>query len=109
MGKKYNGVYYHDGASDELIKVLDHARKNTIRVKLLYGDKELNTVWKHSETGYIHVTRSKEPEPVILYSNGKFAGANQIMEQHIVRVEYANKKDGGTLWEYEKQEVNLYV
>lgn len=100
MLKEYAGLYYNINIPQALIECLHYVRVNNIRIRILYGDHKLNTIWRHTECGYIHKTASLQPQPVILYNTGKFTGANQLLENCIMRIEYANKKDGGILYEY---------
>lgn len=91
---------YYENIPDSLINALEYARLNNIRIRILYGDPILNKIWQHEEYGYIHKTAGDKPQPILINNNGKFSHPQQLYQDCIMQIEYANKKDGGILYEY---------
>lgn len=80
----------------ELMHVLTTARNLRKRVTLFYGDPKTGESW-HSETGYIQRGVDVRSVPLLVpYRNS--TGGGQIETDTVVRVEFANKKDGGVLY-----------
>jgi hypothetical protein len=80
----------------EMMGVLDTARNMHKRVTLFYGDPKTGESW-HSETGYIQRSTGAARIPLLVpYRNS--TGGGQIETDTVVRIEFANKKDGGVLW-----------
>lgn len=92
-----NGMGYKPGTQRELIRVLDTVRNLHQRVTLYFGEPTTGEHWWHA-TGYVHKSKQSDIQKPVLatYSN---TGAEQIIEtETIVRIEFANKKDGGELF-----------
>ena len=100
MPKMYRGFYFHDETPQDLMEALYYIHKNLLRVRILYGDKVLGTIWQHTEYGYIHKTSGDKPTLIIIHNTGRFTGTNQLLENCIMRIEYANKKDGNELYDF---------
>lgn len=100
-GMEVNGTTYKDETPEDVIRVLERARMARFRIRVDYGDTETGESWGESfdTTGY--VGRSMGPVKIpILVHNARSMGGGGILDHCIVRIEYANKRDGGVLYEH---------
>lgn len=75
--KVVDGTFYLDGASDELVQVLEKARKNHTRICLSYGDE--------LRSGYVGRTCGDFKVPILLH-NSRSLGGDCIIETLITEV-----------------------
>lgn len=81
-------IAYHVETSQEVIQALEFARKNRIRVKLYFGDKETGRDWceEHDTVGYIGMSRGHEARWPILVYNERSYGGGAILDHCILKV-----------------------
>ncbi len=72
------------------------------RFRLHYGDPETGKASGASVVGYIRrrLAGYKKPVAVVLHHLGNPRG-HEILANRIVKIEYANKKEGGVHWQHE--------
>lgn len=95
----FNGTYYHEETPDNLIRVLDYCRQNNIRVTVDYGDTKTKKSWNETYdiTGYIGRSTGKIKIPLLVYNSRSFGGSS-LLDNCILSIKYANKKQGGLLY-----------
>lgn len=106
--KMVNGTFYHDETSYEVIRILENARDPKriyhlkhvpYRLKISFGDTKTGKAWGDVETGYIGRSTGTIKIPLII-NNQKSTGGPALLDHCIVKIEYANKKDGGVLYQH---------
>lgn len=98
MGDKtYNvtpsGTYYHIETPNEIIKILENARINKIRIRLHYGDVKTGKDWneKYNVTGTLGRSMGPVKMPILLYNKRSISGP-AILDHCIVRIVTAEGK-----------------
>ena len=96
-----NGTRYDEDTPKELIDVLEQMRNLGVRIKLYYGDQTTGRDWEETcdIEGYVSRSTGKIKTPILVY-NARSTGGSGILTAHIVKIEYANKKQGLILWEH---------
>jgi len=99
--KIINGTSYHVETPIEVVKVLEYARANDIRIILNYGDTKTGRPWngEHDIKGYVGRSTGRNKIPLLIYSKRSFGGGGSILSHCILSIHYANKKDGGSLYQ----------
>lgn len=99
--KIVNGTYYDSNTPVELIKVLENIRNRGTRIKIAYGDQMTGRDWEetHDIAGYIGRSTGQVKIPLLMY-NQRSMGGGGILTASIVKIEYANKKQGGVMWQH---------
>lgn len=88
--KKYqvvNGTSYDPQTSDKVIEVLEHCRKNNIRIVLDYGDVNTGKSWGdiYGITGRIGRSMGPTKIPILLY-NRRSMGGGSILDHCIIGI-----------------------
>ena len=105
--KIINGTSYHIETPIEVVKVLEYARANDIRIILNYGNTKTGKSWNEEHdikgyvgraTGYVGRSTGSNKIPLLIYSKRSFGGGS-ILSHCILSIHYANKKDGGSLYQ----------
>ena len=94
-----SGTSYHAETPRIIIQVLERARKYHTRITVDYGDVKTGESWNEcfDVTGY--VGRSTGPVKVpLLVHNYRSMGGGSILDHCIISIRFANKKDGGFLY-----------
>ncbi|MCK4666869.1 hypothetical protein KAU33_08975 [Candidatus Dependentiae bacterium] len=96
-----NGTRYDEDTPEELIHVLEQVRNLGLRIKLCYGDQMTGRDWEETcdIKGYVSRSTGKIKVPILVYNTRNISGS-EIPTAHIVKIEYANKKQGLILWEH---------
>jgi len=92
-----NGMGYKPGAQREAIRVLDRVRNMRKRVTIYFGEPTTGEFWWHA-TGYVHKSKQVDIRKLVLATYGNTSAEQVIELDTVVRIEYANKKDGGELF-----------
>ena len=95
-GKRYkvsHGVYFYPKTSNELIELLIHLHKIDERLQFYWGDPETGLDWGeiYDVRGRLGVTTGKI-KMFILVNNKRSYGGSILLTDHIVRIDWANKK-----------------
>jgi len=98
-----DGTFYHEKTPEKVIQVLNrfmHDRE--VRLKLYYGDPETGVDWGESYDilGYIGRSTGDIKIPILVYNNKCYGGVS-ILDHCIVKIEHANKRKGGVLYQHE--------
>ena len=100
-----NGTSYGDKTHIKVIQVLERARVNGWRLRIVYGDAKTGRPWAEApefygatEEGYISRSCGQVKVPLAIY-NRRSMGGPSILTDAIVRVEHTNKRAGGILFD----------
>lgn len=82
-----SGIAYHAKTPDEIIEILEQARKNGKRIRLFYGDTKTGLDWcEESDTiGYVGHSTGEIKVPLLL-SRRNSIGGGAILDHCIVRI-----------------------
>jgi hypothetical protein len=69
------------------------------RLKIHYGDTMTGRAWGDVETGYVGRSTGTQKVPLLL-PNARSLGGAAILDHCIVKLEHANQKDGGILYQH---------
>lgn len=104
--KEYNGFYFHPETCQGVMDILtmfqfSTKNHNALRLRLYYGDNETGKDWQecHDTTGYIVRSTGSQKIPLLIYNKNCYGGGD-ILTHCIVKIEYANKANGGILWQH---------
>lgn len=90
---------FHPDTPDRVITLLCNARANRTRFKLYYGNLKTGELWGDVETCYVGRSSGQQKIPLAI-KNFCFIGGEVIFIYCIVKIEYANKKNGvRPLWD----------
>jgi hypothetical protein len=101
---EFNGTYYHKETDKNVIEVLDRfmncASFKCTRLKLYFGNVITGKDWGEENDciGYIGRSSGDIKIPILL-KNSKSTGGGSILDHCIVKIEYANKRCGGILYQ----------
>lgn len=89
----------------EIAEVIERARKYGWRIRVHYGDRNFGTDWGdlYDVTGYVGRSLGAGEHPIrvpLLLHNARSRGGSAILTKNIVRIRFANRKDGGDLWRH---------
>lgn len=77
------------------------AELNRLRIRVHYGDIETGQDWGDLYDVAGQIGRSVGPNRIrLLLANSRAIGGGAILESCIVRVRFANRKDGGDLYRH---------
>ena len=96
-----NGTSYYKGTDIKVMHILERIRKDHIRIKLSYGDINTGRDWNETNDiyGYVGRTCGKIKIPILLHNNNSMGGGT-ILTDCIVKIEYANKKNGKIIYKH---------
>lgn len=96
--KVVNGTYYHEDTNDKIVNALEHARNSRkFRLKIYYGDTKTGRAWGDISVGYIGRSTGMVKIPLLI-KNSRSMGGEGLLDHCIVKIEYANKKNGGVIY-----------
>ena len=96
-------THYHADTPKSLRDILEAIRLRGQRIRLYYGDTKTGKDWGdiYDVTGKI--SRSMGPCKIpILIHNSRSMGGGAILDHCIVRIRFANRKNGGDLYRHPK-------
>jgi hypothetical protein len=98
-----DGTYYDAKTPTAVVRALEHARKNGYRIRLAYGDRKTGKDWheRYEVVGYVHRSMGPQKIPILVYNKRAWGGSG-IMTDNIVKISFANKKDGGLIWKHSR-------
>jgi hypothetical protein len=104
--KEYNGIYYQENTSDEIVSLLDWIKENNIRVRFHWGDTKTGKDWgdRYDVTGTIGRSTGEIKIPLLIKSKRSIGGGH-LLDDCIVMIKYANKKQGGIIYKHPKYHI----
>lgn len=99
---------YRIKTSNEVIKVLEHCRRNRIRVKINYGNVETGKSWneENDTIGYISMCKGYEARFPILVYNERAYGGGSLLDDCILKI--TESKGGRILYQSEKFKPSIF-
>jgi hypothetical protein len=98
-----SGTAYHMDTPDELVAALERIRENRTRVRIYYGDSKTGRDWEESYDVFGTIGRSGGRLKIPLtINNSRSIGGVSLLDDAIVKIEYANTKQGGVIWQHPK-------
>lgn len=102
MKTKYqivNGTFYKSSTPRQVVEILERARKSGLRLQLDYGDAHSGRSWGETNDVEGRVGRSTGAVKIpLLVKRRDSTGGGAILDDCIVAISCANKKDGGVLY-----------
>jgi hypothetical protein len=101
----FNGTAYHNDTPNHIVKILEWARTRNQkpRLRVYYGDVETGRDWEEEHEVIRYVGRSTGSIKIPLLVNNKNShGGGGILDNCIVGIEYANRREGGVIYKHPK-------
>jgi len=98
-----NGTHYCSTTPPKIVSILEDARLAReggagYRLRIHYGDTATGRLWGDTDEGFIGRSTGKMKIPLILPLRSSTGGGG-ILVNSIVKIEHANKKNGGVLYD----------
>ncbi len=98
-----DGTAYHKDTPDQVVEILERLRNNGTRVRLYLGDAKTGRDWEEDYAVFGTIGRSGGRIKIpILLNNQRSIGGGSILDNCIVKIEYANKQQGGVMYQHPK-------
>ena len=99
MYKIVNDTFYKANTNDEIVKVLEWARMDHVRITVDYGDVKTGRSWgeAYDITGYVGRSTGEIKTPLLIH-NKRSLGGGGLLDDCILSIKYANKKQGGYIY-----------
>ena len=96
-------TYFHPETPQEIREILETARRKGTRIRVHYGDTVTGRDWEERYDVAGRVGRSMGPCKVpILLHNRRSMGGGAMLDHCIVRIRFANAREGGDLYRHPK-------
>jgi len=101
--KIVNGTYFNIETDDKVVKVLESARKNGTRVRLVLGNKDTGESWneEYDVSGTIGRSMGPHKVPLLIHSSRSIGGPS-VLDNCIIGIRHSNRKNGGWLYRHPK-------
>jgi hypothetical protein len=116
-----NGTWYDEHPHPEVYKHLENARSSGTRLKITYGDVKTGKSWEppsevkdprkkpswvrsYGALGRIGRSTGSQKVPLEITSS-RSMGGGALLTGSIVKIEHANKKHGGVIWQHPKYHI----
>ena len=97
--KIFGDTAYNIDTPDIIVNILEKARTSrAYRLKFYYGDNKTGTLWGE-EIGYVGRSTESIKIPLVIF-NSRSLGGPALLDHCIVKIEYANRKQGGVLYQH---------
>lgn len=95
------GTYYHAETPTVVCDILEESRISCKRLKIEYGDIKTGRLW--GDITICRVGRSTGSIKIPLeIKNSRSTGGGALLDNCIVKISHANKKDGGVIYDITK-------
>jgi len=95
------GTFYKKDTPIIVCDILEESRISKKRIKIHYGDTKTGKAWGDIVT--CHVGRSTGSIKIPLtIANSRSHGGGSLLDNCIVKIEHANKRDGGIIYNINK-------
>ena len=97
------GINYNKKTKDKIVNLLDDLYISRKRVRFYWGDTETGKDWGdcYDIVGRVCKTTGSVPISILVYNNRCFGGG-AILDNCIVKIEHANKNEGGIIYVHPK-------
>ncbi len=97
----YEGTSFRKGTPDQIKEIISMFMHSGTRLRLCLGDAVTGRDWEeeHDVEGYIGRSTGSIKVPILL-ANARSHGGGEILTTNIVKIQYANKKQGGVLYQH---------
>lgn len=92
-----NGTTYK--ALPELAQVIERCRTSGKRFQFHLGDSETGRAWGDVDIGRLGRSMGPIKIPIVLSNRRSIAGPG-LLDHCVVKIEYANKTEGGIVWQH---------
>ena len=94
-------TFYDERTSKQVRNILEKIRLHEHRVRLYYGDTKTGRDWEevYDVTGTLGRSTGPMKVPILLH-NIRSMGGGAILDHCIVRIRFANRKNGGDLYRH---------
>lgn len=92
-----DGTSFKEKTPENLRRILNNLRLRQTRVRIIYGDIKTGRKWGDEATGRIGRSTGQIKIPLILH-NARSLGGESVIDDCILEIHYANKKDGGIIY-----------
>jgi len=103
-GKDYkvvNETWYSEKTPDNIVTKLETHRLRGTRIRFHWGDKETGKDWGDTYDVEGRIGRSTGQIKIpLLINNSRSMGGGAILTDSIVKMRYANKKQGGIIYQH---------
>lgn len=98
-----SGTAYHYDTPDDLVEVLEGLRSRGTRIRIYYGSQDTGLDWEEQYDVFGTIGRSTGRIKIpLLIANSRSLGGGSLLDNAIVKIEHANKRDGGVIWQHPK-------
>jgi hypothetical protein len=99
--QEVNGTCYHLETSQEMINLLERLRNDQTRVRFHWGNPRSGKDWNDINDVAGRIGRSTGTYKIpLLIANNRSMGGGALLDHCIVKITYANKKQGGTIYQH---------
>ena len=98
-----NGTTYKAGP--ELAQVIERCRASGKRFRFHLGDPETGRAWGDVDVGRLSRSMGPIKIPIVLARRSSIAGPG-LLDHCVIKIEYANKSDGGVFWKHQAYQAN---
>jgi hypothetical protein len=97
----YGTFWCHEKTSEKIAQILSDLYYKDTRIRLHYGNTETGKDWEeeYDTTGRIGRSTGHKKIPLLAY-NRRSLGGGEVISHCIVRIQHANKKDGGDIYRH---------
>lgn len=108
--KRRSGLWVEETTKPRQATAVERAEQEGIRIRVHYGDVETGRDWGdfHDVEGRVGRSIGRVVVP-LLVSKPQSPGGSPIMTQHIVRLRWANRREGGDLYIHPKYHIDPQV
>jgi hypothetical protein len=95
------GTAYHKDTPDRLVNILENLRLSDTRIRIYFGDRDTGRDWEEQYDVFGTIGRSTGRIKIpLLISSSRSLGGGALLDDAIVKIEYANKNQGGVIWQH---------
>ena len=98
-----NGTTYK--APPELALVIERCRNSGKRFQFHLGDSETGRAWGDVDIGRLGRSMGPIKIPIVLSNSRSIAGPG-LLDYCVVKIEFANKTEGGIVWQHPSYQPN---
>ena len=99
--KIVNGTAYHADTKEDIVNILERSRLSGRRLRLHWGNTKTGLDWgdTYDVAGCVGRSGGSIKIPLLIH-NSRSLGGGAILDNCIVKIRYASKKEGGVLYQH---------